>query len=110
MAVAVIAILATAAMLFFSGKEAISGEVISVAVSEPEEGTQEVIIKFLPDGEDEPVYIKAVPSTRVVTTSGKRFAVDYLVKGDVIKVNLARGQNDQKIKTARKIVFIRGEG
>ena len=60
MAVAVIAILATAAMLFFSGKEAISGEVISIAVSEPKEGVQEVIIKFLPEGALEPVYIKAV--------------------------------------------------
>ena len=109
LAVAVIAILATAAMLFFNGKDAVTGEVVSVAVSEPKEGVQEVIIKFLPEGALEPVYIKAVSSTRVVTTSGKRFAVDYLVEGDVIKVNIAHGQDSQKIKTARKIVFIRGE-
>ena len=109
LAIAVIAVIATAALLLFSNRESFEAKVISVAVSEPKEGVNEVIIKLQPKGEDEPIYVKATSSTRVVNTSGKRFAVDYLVKGDVIKVNLARGQDDQKIKTARKIVFIRGE-
>ena len=109
LAIAVIAVIATAALLLFSNRESFEAKVISVAVSEPKEGVQEVIVKLQPKGEDEPIYVKATTSTRVVTTSGKRFAVDYLRQGDTVKVVIATGQTNEKIKLARRIVFIKGE-
>jgi len=109
LAIAVIAVIATAALLLFSNRESFEAKVISVAVSEPKEGVNEVIVKLQPKGEDEPIYVKATSSTRVVNTSGNRFAVDYLREGDTVKVVIATGQKNEKIKHARRIVFIKGE-
>lgn len=83
----------------------VEGVIVSVTVTEKSSDEQEVIIRMSLNDESEDVYVRISTETKVVDTSGKKVAAEYLREGDFISVILAKDQRDLRINDAQKVIF-----
>lgn len=75
------------------------GYIASVTVTEKSVDEHIVIVRINED------YIRITGETKVVNTDGRSFPAEYFEEGDYIAVYLKKGQTEERVKQAKKVVF-----